>query len=88
MDSFVPKPGLSKSTTLNKSQRKLVTEGSDTVMQQDTAMWSTLSSRASSLKKLLLVVAMVANQFTPAIGQLAEFVGVRGAGDEGRGQHS
>ena len=38
IDSFVPDPGQSKTTTFSKAQRKKVARGHDTVTKQDNAM--------------------------------------------------
>ena len=76
VDSFVPKPGQSKTTTFNKSQRKAVKKGADAVEKQDDAVWSTFTgrpSRISPLKKCLLAVTMCSNMFANAIGQVASF---------------
>ena len=45
----------------------------EAVNEQDTAMWSTLSGRPL-LAKVFFVIAMVASQFQPSIGQQTQFV--------------
>jgi hypothetical protein len=73
MDSFVPKPGRGKATTFNKSQKKAVLKGAQTVEHQDNAMWSALK-RKPKLGKILMAIAAISSQVVGAIGQVTTFV--------------
>ena len=74
LNNFVPEPGRDKSVTLNRSQKNILIEDAKAVKQKDDARWSALRGRISIGKKVLLVVAMLAQTFVPAIGQLTQFV--------------
>ena len=72
---FVPDPGQSKLTTMNKSQKKMFNEGTKQIEAQDAAMWSALSGRRpTTAAKLLFVIASCMMDKTAGLGQVSHFV--------------
>ena len=72
---FVPDPGQSKLTTMNKSQKKMFNEGTKQIEAQDTAMWSAISGRRpTTAAKLMFVIASCMMDKTAGLGQVSHFV--------------
>ncbi len=61
--NFRPDPHEQKIATLNKTQRKTLTEGAKTVSKQDDAMWSALTDRVPYGRKVMLALTVFTGAF-------------------------
>ena len=76
-DSFTPKPGDGKTTTLSKSMKKRIQATTEELDRQDDAMWSTLRNKPHRLnptKKCLLAITAFSSLFQGAIGHTARLI--------------
>ena len=63
-----------KKVTLSKRQKETLKVGADSVGKQDAVMWSSLANRVPSLRKIMLMVSVMASAFVPAAGHVSEFL--------------
>ena len=75
-DNFRPDPAGAKRVTLNKRQKKKLTEGIQTVNKQDQTMWAILKNKVPGVAKFLALCigTALAQEYAPAVNNIAEII--------------